>query len=156
MLFDTWGGVLTGDDYRRWSLASMRTILARLPHEHDGQRIPTILFTKGGSAWVAEIADSGTDGIGLDWTADATSIRAMVGARCAVQGNLDPTVLLAGEEAIRMEVGKVLAAFGEAPGHVFNLGHGISQWTPPEAVATVVETVHASTQRAGRVLRCRE
>jgi len=150
MLFDTWGGVLARDAYLRWSLGPMKRILAALPREWDGARIPTILFTKGGGGWVADMAATGVDAIGLDWTADAATARAAVGARCALQGNLDPAVLLGGDDAIRREVGLVLAAFDSArsPGHVFNLGHGISPLTPPAAVELVVETVHASTRRA--------
>ncbi len=145
MLFDTWGGVLTHADYRRWSLEPMRRILERLPRERDGLRVPTVLFTKGGGAWVAEMADTGVDALGLDWTADPATVRAAVGGRVALQGNLDPAVLLAGDGPIRAGVAAVLAAFDSArsPGHVFNLGHGISQFTPPEAVTTLVDAVRA-------------
>jgi uroporphyrinogen decarboxylase len=150
MLFDTWGGVLSHDAYRRWSLAFMKQIVDALPREHDGVRVPTILFTKGGGAWVADMAATGIDAIGLDWTADPRIARAAVGDRCALQGNLDPAVLFGGDDAIRTEVANVVNAFDSrnSPGHVFNLGHGIAQKTPPEAVQTVIETVHALTQRA--------
>ena len=148
MLFDTWGGVLAHDAYRRWSLDYMRQIIAALPREHGGTRIPTILFTKGGGAWVADMAATGVDAIGLDWTTDPAVARAKAGSTCAFQGNLDPAVLFGGDETIVTEVDRVLAAFdsGRTPGHVFNLGHGISQFTPPDAVTTVVETVHARTR----------
>ncbi len=150
MLFDTWGGVLTHPAYLKWSLAYMQRVIAALPREHGGVRVPSILFTKGGGAWVGDMAATGVDAIGLDWTADAAAARAAVGGRCALQGNLDPAVLLGGDEAIRQEVERVLLAFDSATqtGHVFNLGHGISQLTPPDAVQTVVEMVHASTRRA--------
>jgi uroporphyrinogen decarboxylase len=145
MLFDTWGGVLSKPAYRQWSLAWMERIVRALPREHDGVRIPTICFTKGGGAWLDDIAAIGTDGIGLDWTADPAEARAIVGGRCALQGNLDPAVLLGGDDAIRREVARVMDAFdsGRTPGHVFNLGHGISQWTPPDAVTAVIAAVRA-------------
>ncbi|MEO8937849.1 MAG: uroporphyrinogen decarboxylase [Burkholderiaceae bacterium] len=147
MLFDTWGGVLSHTGYRRWSLAYMQQIIDRLPRTHDGNRVPIVIFTKGGGAWVDDIAATGVDAIGLDWTADPAAARAAVGQRCALQGNLDPAVLLGGDDAIRSEVAKVLQAFDSpaTPGHVFNLGHGISQFTPPDAVTTVIETVRALT-----------
>ena len=150
MLFDTWGGVLAHDAYRRWSLAPMRRIIAGLPREHEGHRIPSILFTKGGGAWVADMAATGVDALGLDWTTDPALARAATGGSCALQGNLDPAVLFGTPDTIRAEVQKVLAAFdsGRTPGHVFNLGHGISQFTPPDAVDVVIDTVHAETRRA--------
>jgi uroporphyrinogen decarboxylase len=148
MLFDTWGGVLAHASYRRWSLVYMQRIIEALPRENAGVRVPTILFTKGGGAWVADMAATGVDAIGLDWTADPATARAAVGGACAFQGNLDPAALFGGDAAIEAEVAAVLAAFDSprTPGHVFNLGHGISQFTPPQAVQTVVETVHALTR----------
>jgi uroporphyrinogen decarboxylase len=152
MLFDTWGGVLSKDAYRRWSLAWMERIVRALPRERDGARVPIVCFTKGGGAWLADIADIGTDAVGLDWTTDPVEARAAVGERCALQGNLDPAILLGGDPAIRREVQRVLEAFdsGRTPGHVFNLGHGISQWTPPDAVTTVIDTVRALTSKDQR------
>ncbi len=153
MLFDTWGGVLAHDAYRRWSLAYMQRIIEALPRENEGVRVPTILFTKGGGAWVADMAATGVDAIGLDWTADPAVARAAVRGACALQGNLDPAVLFGGDAAIETQVAAVLAAFDSpaVPGHVFNLGHGISQFTPPQAVQTVVETVHALTRAVSLV-----
>jgi uroporphyrinogen decarboxylase len=150
MLFDTWGGVLSHDGYRRWSLAYMQKIIAGLPREHAGVRVPKIIFTKGGGAWIDAIAATGVDAIGLDWTTDPSVARKIVGDRCALQGNLDPAVLFGGDDAIGVEVAKVLAAFDSPtrPGHVFNLGHGISQFTPPDAVRTLVDTVHDLTRAA--------
>ncbi len=147
MLFDTWGGTLAYDAYRQWSLASMQRIVAGLPREHEGQRVPSILFTKGGGAWIADIAATGVDAIGLDWTTDPAVARRVVGQRCALQGNLDPSVLFGDDRTIRAEVAKVLEAFDSprTPGHVFNLGHGISQFTPPAAVTTLVDAVHEMT-----------
>jgi uroporphyrinogen decarboxylase len=146
MLFDSWGGVLADGAFQRFSLDYSRRVLAQVKTEHAGQRIPRILFTKGGALWLDEIADAGADAVGLDWTANLARARAQVGGRVALQGNLDPNVLFAPEAAIRREARAVLDAFG-APtagsGHVFNLGHGISQHTPPEAVSVLVDEVHA-------------
>lgn len=149
MVFDTWGGALAYDAYRTWSLAYMQRIVERLPRRGpDGETVPSIIFTKGGGAWIADIAATGVDAIGLDWTADPALARAAVGGRCALQGNLDPNVLFGGDEAIRREARKVVDAFDSVntPGHIFNLGHGISQFTPPEAVATLVDAVHEMTR----------
>ncbi len=143
MLFDTWGGVLPHDAYLRHSLAPMRRVVDALragPHA----AVPIIVFTKGGAPWLEELAACGADAIGLDWTVDPRAARAIVRGRCALQGNLDPAVLFGDETAIRREAAAVLAAFDSphAPGHVFNLGHGISQFTPPESVDVLVDAVH--------------
>jgi len=148
MIFDTWGGSLAHDAYLEFSLAYMRRIVAGLIRERDGTRIPAIVFTKGGGLWLEAIADIGCDAVGLDWTVDLGSARARVGHRVALQGNLDPNVLFADASTIKREVGKVLKAYGDGAGHVFNLGHGISQYTPPENVTTLVEAVH-TLSRAG-------
>ena len=154
MLFDTWGGALSTAAYREFSLAYMRQVVAGLRRERDGERVPVIVFTKGGGAWLEDIADLGCDAVGLDWTSDLGAARRRIGARCALQGNLDPMALFAPPEALRREVDAVLDAFGPLcdaagrwGGHVFNLGHGISQFTPPEAVAVLVDHVHASSRR---------
>jgi uroporphyrinogen decarboxylase len=145
MIFDTWGGALADGVYQEFSLAYMAEVLRQLKREHDGVRIPAIVFTKGGGLWLEQIADIGPDAVGLDWTVNLGDARRRVGDRVALQGNLDPNVLFAGEAAIRAEVRKLLESFG-APsagsGHVFNLGHGISQFTPPEAVSTLASAVH--------------
>ena len=124
----------------------MRQVVAQLKRkDKDGVQIPVIVFTKGGGLWLEQIADIGADAVGLDWTVNLGEARRRVGDRVALQGNLDPVVLFAGPEQIRAEVQKLLTSFG-APaagsGHVFNLGHGISQFTPPEAVSAMVEAVH--------------
>jgi uroporphyrinogen decarboxylase len=103
--------------------------------------VPCILFTKGGGAWLEAMASSGCDAVGLDWTVDASAARARVGARVALQGNLDPSALFAPPERVREQARRVLDAFGPEPGHVFNLGHGISQHTPVESVAALVDEV---------------
>ena len=142
MIFDTWGGSLTGEAYREFSLAYMARVVSELMRERDGQRVPRIVFTKGGGAWLEDMAAIDADALGLDWTVDIGAARARVGDRVALQGNLDPAVLFGTPERIRAEVAGVLEAFGRAPGHVFNLGHGISQHTDPERVAVLVDAVH--------------
>jgi uroporphyrinogen decarboxylase len=142
MIFDSWGGVLADGAFQEFSLAYTRRVLAQLKREHDGVQIPRIVFTKGGGLWLDEIAASDTDAVGLDWTVNLGRARAQVGHQVALQGNLDPNVLFGTPEAIEREAIRVLESFGPHAGHVFNLGHGISQHTPPEAVSVLVETVH--------------
>lgn len=142
MVFDTWGGILTSAAYEAFSLEYMRRIVAGLQRERDGERIPVVLFTKGGGQWLEAMAASGCDALGLDWTADPAAARARVGQRVALQGNLDPAVLMGSPDGVEREVRRVLDAFGPAPGHVFNLGHGISQHAPHDNVRVLVETVH--------------
>jgi uroporphyrinogen decarboxylase len=157
MIFDTWGGALTDAAYRSCSLASMAQVVRGLDREHDGERVPCILFTKGGGLWLEDIAATGCDAVGVDWTVELGRARARIGDRCALQGNLDPMILLAGAQAAMQEAKSVLNAFG-APqrsdgtwdGHVFNLGHGISQFTDPEVVAALVETVHSHSRTLRR------
>lgn len=142
MLFDTWGGILGTDEYREFSLDYLRRAVGGLRRESDGTRVPNILFTKGGGGWLEDIAATGCDAVGLDWTVDLASARQRVGQQVSLQGNLDPAVLLAGPEAVHEGVGRVLSAYGRGSGHIFNLGHGISQYTPPENVTELVESVH--------------
>jgi len=151
MIFDTWGGALADGVYQCFSLAYMREVVAQLKREQDGVKIPVIVFTKGGGLWLEEIADSGADAVGLDWTVNLGRARDRVGHKVALQGNLDPNVLFAGPEQIRDEVARLLDSYGNHPGHVFNLGHGISQYTPPESVSVLVEAVHEMSRamRAG-------
>ncbi len=154
MIFDSWGGVLADGAFQRFSLAYTRRVVERLHRQHDGQRIPCIVFTKGGGPWLDEIADLGADVVGLDWTVNLGEARRRVGDRVALQGNLDPNVLFAPPEVIEVQVREVLDRFGppQRPdgrwdGHIFNLGHGISQFTPAEHVNTLVDTVHAHSRR---------
>lgn len=149
MIFDTWGGLLTGDAYRKFSLAYVSLVIARL-REGTAAATPVIVFTKGGGQWLERIAECGCDAVGIDWTTDIGDARQRVGARVAVQGNLDPVALLATPAAIEAETQAILDAAGPQPGHVFNLGHGILPSTPPENVAALVACVHARS-RAGRV-----
>jgi uroporphyrinogen decarboxylase len=148
-IFDSWGGALADGHYQTFSLAYMRRIVEGLIREHDGRRVPVIVFTKGGGHWLEDIAATGCDAIGLDWTVSLGRARARVGHRVALQGNLDPVALFAQPAAIEAEVARLLADYGHGPGHVFNLGHGISQFTPPEHVTALCEAV----QRHSRALR---
>jgi len=141
-IFDTWGGILTPAAYAEFSLAYMNKIVAGLIKENDGRKVPSILFTKNGGQWLEQIADSGCQGIGLDWTTDIGNARARIGDRVALQGNMDPTMLYASPHAIRKEVGSILQSFGNGPGHVFNLGHGITPEVNPDNVAVFADSVH--------------
>jgi uroporphyrinogen decarboxylase len=123
----------------------MEQVFAGVRREQAGSRVPRIVFTKGGGQWLESLSHCGADAVGLDWTVDIGRARARIGDRVALQGNLDPGVLLAQPEAIRREVAKVLAGFGHGNGHVFNLGHGISQFTPPDHVAALVDSVHSAS-----------
>jgi len=153
MIFDSWGGVLADGNFQRFSLAYTKRVLSQLKREHNGFRIPHIVFTKGGGIWLDEIADSGCDVVGLDWTMNLGQARARVGERVALQGNLDPNVLFANPDQVREEAIRTLDSFGTpstvagGSGHIFNLGHGISQFTPPESVKVLVDTVHEHSRK---------
>ncbi|BCF98849.1 uroporphyrinogen decarboxylase [Paraburkholderia sp. PGU19] len=142
MIFDTWGGALADGIYQRFSLHYIQQVVSQLKREHDGNRVPVITFTKGGGLWLEEIAATGVDAVGLDWAVNLGKARERVGGKVALQGNIDPSVLFAPPSTIRIEARAVLDSFGNFPGHVFNLGHGISQFTPPENVAELVDEVH--------------
>ncbi|MFC4159093.1 uroporphyrinogen decarboxylase [Chitinimonas lacunae] len=142
MIFDSWGGALAYGKYQEFSLDYMQRIVAGLTRERDGRQVPVIVFTKGGGLWLDEIASCGADAVGLDWTVDLGAARALVGDRVALQGNLDPNALFAQPAMIEREVARLLGDYGQGHGHVFNLGHGISQFTPPEHVAALVDAVH--------------
>jgi uroporphyrinogen decarboxylase len=146
MIFDTWGGMLGAAEYRDFSLSYTQRVLRGLKREHQGTRVPSILFARGAGDSLESIAGSGCDAVGVDWTVDLRTARARVGGRVALQGNLDPDVLLAGPEAVREGVREVLAAFGSGAGHVFNLGHGISQHTPVDSMRALVDTVHEASR----------
>ncbi|MEO8345166.1 MAG: uroporphyrinogen decarboxylase [Betaproteobacteria bacterium] len=148
MVFDTWGGLLSTEAYGKFSLEPMRQIVAGLDSAPDGSPFPSIIFTKGGGAWLEEIAGIGAAGVGLDWTVDIANARNRIGRQVALQGNLDPMVLLTDAKTVVREATKILAAAGPAPGHIFNLGHGIVQGTPPENVAALVECVHRISRAA--------
>jgi len=148
MIFDTWGGLLPAAAYRTFSLDPMRAVLAELKPAPDGRPVPTILFTKGGGQWLDDLAATGASCVGLDWTVDIADARQRVGSRVALQGNLDPLVLLTSADVVRREAAAIVRAAGPAPGHIFNLGHGIVPATPPENVAALVEAVHSESRRS--------
>lgn len=141
MIFDSWGGALSHDAYKEFSLNYMQKIVNGLTREHDGRIVPRIAFTKGGALWLEAQAEIGADALGLDWTVDIGQARKRVGDKVALQGNLDPAILLSTPEAIEREVATILASYGHGNGHVFNLGHGITQWTPPENAACMLSAV---------------
>ena len=143
MLFDTWGGVLTPAQYEEFSLRHMAQVIDALTRKSEGRRVPNIVFTKGGGAWLAKTAATGCDAVGVDWTTDLKHAREAVGGRVALQGNLDPSALFASPETLRAETLRVLDSYGEGAGHVFNLGHGITPDVHPDRVALLVETVQA-------------
>ncbi len=145
MIFDTWGGVLSGAAFEEFSLAYARRVIAGLTRESEGRTVPRILFTKGGGLWLEKLAEAGADALGIDWQTSLADARARVGHRVALQGNMDPMALFGTPEAIGREARRVLEAFGKGPGHVFNLGHGISQHTSPEHVQALVEAVHSAS-----------
>ncbi|KHT11638.1 MULTISPECIES: uroporphyrinogen decarboxylase [Pectobacterium] len=142
MVFDTWGGALSGRDYKEFSLHYMHKIVDGLQRENEGRRVPVTLFTKGGGQWLEAMAETGCDALGLDWTSDIADARRRVGDKVALQGNMDPSMLYADPARIEQEVASILAGFGEGNGHVFNLGHGIHQDVPPEHAGVFVEAVH--------------
>ncbi|WP_168401322.1 uroporphyrinogen decarboxylase [Erwinia amylovora] len=142
MIFDTWGGVLTGRDYLEFSLNYMHKIVDGLLRENDGRRVPVTLFTKGGGQWLEAMAATGCDALGLDWITDMADARRRVGDRVALQGNMDPSMLYASPARIELEVAGILEGYGHGNGHVFNLGHGIHLDVPPEHAGVFVEAVH--------------
>ena len=159
MIFDSWGGVLADGAFQQFSLAYTRRVLAQLRRSGtDGCDVPRIVFTKGGGIWLEAMKDLDCEVLGLDWTANLGQARAIVGARHALQGNIDPNVLFAPPERIAEQVRAVLQSFGAphtdqaatGPTHIFNLGHGISQFTPPEHVAALVEAVHSQSRAMRR------
>lgn len=150
MIFDSWGGVLADGKFQDFSLAYTRQVVDALVREREGRRVPVIVFTKGGGPWLEAISTSGCDAMGVDWTQDLGAARRRTGDKVALQGNFDPMALFGGPGNIAAEARRVLDSFGQVgpgAGHVFNLGHGISQFTPPEAVTELVETVHIYSRR---------
>lgn len=141
-VFDSWGGSLSDAAYQEFSLAYMRKIVNGLIREHDGRKVPVILFTKGGGLWLESMADTGADALGLDWTTNIGDARRRVGDKVALQGNMDPSVLYASPQAIRAEVSRILASYGSGNGHVFNLGHGITPEVDPAHAGAFIEAVH--------------
>jgi uroporphyrinogen decarboxylase len=147
MIFDSWGGALSHAAYKEFSLAYMERIVSGLIRDREGRVVPRIVFTKGGGLWLESMANIGADALGLDWTVDIGEARKRVGAKVALQGNLDPAILLSNPQAIEREVANILASYGEGNGHVFNLGHGITQFTPPENAGVMIDAVHAISRQ---------
>ena len=159
MVFDSWGGVLADGAFQQFSLAYTERVLAQLKRSHDGNIIPRIVFTKGGGLWLPEMKQLDCEVLGLDWTMNLGTARQLVGGQPggpgkALQGNIDPNILFAPPEQIATEVHRVLDSFGQphtdttttGPTHIFNLGHGISQFTPPEHVSALVDAVHSHSK----------
>ena len=146
MIFDTWGGVLSPDSYRHYSLEPMHRIIEQLRHHPESAEVPIIMFTKGGGAWLEAMAETDCDALGIDWTVRLDEARQRVGSRVALQGNLDPSVLFAQPAKIRVAVAEVLAQFGKGNGHIFNLGHGIHKGVDPDHVSVMVDAVHELSQ----------
>ena len=149
MIFDSWGGVLADGLFQQFSLTYTKRVVDALKRDREGRAVPVIVFTKGGGQWLESIATCGCDAVGLDWTVDLAAARRRVGDSVALQGNLDPMALFGGEPALRAEARRVMDAFGPVGqgGHVFNLGHGISQHTPPEHVSSLVQAVHEHSRK---------
>ena len=147
MIFDSWGGALSHAAYKEFSLQYMEKIIAGLNRENEGRIVPRIIFTKGGGLWLESMADIGADCLGLDWTVDIGEARKRVGDKVALQGNLDPAILLSTPAAIEHEVANILQSYGKGDGHVFNLGHGITQFTPPENAAAMIAAVHSISKQ---------
>ncbi len=141
-IFDTWGAALERDDYRRFSLQPMQQIVDGLTREKDGRKIPVILFTKGAGPMLADMVETGCDALGVDWTTSLAEARKYTEDKVALQGNLDPATLREDAETIRKGVSDTLASYGKGPGHVFNLGHGITPDIDPDNVSVLVDAVH--------------
>lgn len=145
MLFDSWGGTLSTPGYREFSLNYLKRIISGLTKQKDGEAVPSIVFTKGGGQWLEEIAAIGCDAVSIDWQTDMGEAKARIGDKVALQGNLDPAILLSNPGEITRQTENILRVFGEQKsGHVFNLGHGILPQTPVENVAHLVDVVHNS------------
>ena len=140
-IFDTWGGALAHNAYETFSLHYMQMIVDGLIREHEGRRVPVILFTKGAGQWLETMADTGADALGLDWTTDLGQARQRVGHKVALQGNMDPAVLYSSPDSIRAEVKRILDSYGQGPGHIFNLGHGITPGVDPEHAKAFIDAV---------------
>ena len=140
-IFDTWGGALSAQAYQDFSLRYMTQIVSGLKRENEGRRVPVILFSKGCNTQLERLADTGCDALGVDWTVSLDEARNRVGDRVALQGNLDPSVLLANKKVIRREVSETLNSFGQGAGHVFNLGHGITPDVDPEHLSALISAV---------------
>jgi len=140
-IFDTWGGVLAVDMFREFSLPYLEKIVAGLHRSYDGKTVPVVLFCKGCNSHLEALADTGCDGLGVDWTITLTEAKARVGDRVSLQGNLDPAIMLTNPAIIETQVRAILASFGKGNGHVFNLGHGITPEADPHHMTVLIESV---------------
>ncbi|MFT7525869.1 MAG: uroporphyrinogen decarboxylase [Arenicella sp.] len=151
MVFDTWGGMLSTENYKEFSLAYMQQIVSAIKGDGASANIPIVLFTKGGGQWLEMMADTGCDGLGLDWTVDLAQAKARVGHRVVLQGNMDPVVMNTGPQQVVSEAQKVLHAFGSHSandkGHIFNLGHGIQPFAQPDNMQVLVSEVQSSSAK---------
>jgi uroporphyrinogen decarboxylase len=146
-IFDTWGGALSHAAYAEFSLAYMQKIVDGLISHHDGRDVPVILFTKGGGLWLEKMADTGCHALGLDWSTDIAAAKSRVGDRVALQGNMDPAILRADPAVIESQVEAILKGFGDGPGHIFNLGHGITPDINPDHVKVFIDAVHKFSEK---------
>lgn len=147
MIFDTWGGMLDTANYQMFSLQYIKQIVGNLIKEHNGERVPVIVFTKDGGQWLELMTETGCHMLGVDWQTQLGQARERVGKKVALQGNMDPKMLCQSPDAIRAEVARILEEFGKGSGHVFNLGHGITPDVPPENVAVLIDAVHTYSKR---------
>ena len=147
MIFDTWGGILTEENYKEFSLQYMQRIVEQLNREHEGSKVPVILFSKGAGLWVESIAASGCDAVGLDWTQNIGAVREKIGKKVVLQGNMDPAVLYASHNIIKQKVADILESYGKGSGHVFNLGHGIQPQVDPEHAGVFIDAVHELSKK---------
>ena len=147
IVYDSWGGMLSQAAYLEFSLPYMARIMEGLTREYSGRVVPRIIFTKGGGLWLEQMAQCGTDAIGLDWNIEIGDARRRVSDKVALQGNMDPSVLFAPPAAVAAEARRILASYGKGSGHIFNLGHGISQFTPPDHMQVLVDTVREDSRQ---------
>ena len=146
-IFDTWGGILSDAAFKRYDLPYLQQVVSGLNRRAENRQVPVVIFTKGGGLWLEQLAQSGADALGMDWTVNLQQARQRVGTHVALQGNLDPLALFGSQDCLELEIERLLAEYGHGSGHVFNLGHGINQYTDPEQVAFMVETVHRISVR---------
>ena len=146
-IFDTWGGILSDTAFKRYDLPYLQQVVSGLNRRAENSQVPVVIFTKGGGLWLEQLAQSGADALGTDWTVNLQQARQRVGTQVALQGNLDPLALFGSQDCLELEIERLLAEYGHGSGHVFNLGHGINQYTDPEQVAFMVEAVHRISVR---------
>ena len=146
MIFDSWGGALADNEYEPFSLNYMKVIINNL-NIMGHESTPKILFTKGGGQWLNKQLQSGADALGLDWQTNIKQAKAIVKDQVTLQGNMDPSILLSDTKAIEKNVMSILDDYGHGERHIFNLGHGITQFTPPENMSCMLEAVRNHSQQ---------